>query len=110
MAYYVVSTDPNRYRLANNGKLYAGTVNHGRKSNNVKEFNYLGAAKKAAEKATDENPWVNLVVIKVEPNEFLRPDGGVTRISDETGEHIDSGNGRMVAQVVKSNLQTALFG
>lgn len=102
-AFYVISTCDNRYYLANNKQAYsASIIHHGNKPKYIKQFKYLGAAKTAAAKVTDKYPWIDFVVIKVEANEFLRPDGGVTRISD-SGELIDTGRGRIVAKVAKSS-------
>jgi hypothetical protein len=108
-AFYVVSTCANHYRLANDGKFYCGSVEHGRKPNNVKEFKRLGWAKRAAEKAVNESPWIDAVVIKVEDGEYMMRDGLIFS-RDENLDWVDRGYGRIVAEVVKSNFQTALFG
>jgi hypothetical protein len=103
-SYHVISTCENRYRLANDGHLYSGYVHVGNGAKDVKSFNRLGWAKKAAERMTDKAPWVNLVVIKVELHEQLLPTG-LVRTSDSVEYR-----GRMVAMVVKSNLEISLFG
>lgn len=107
-SFYVVSTCANRYRLANDGKFYCGDVAHGKAANNVKEFKRLGWAKRAAANAVNESPWVDAIVIRVEDDEALMRDGLVYRLTD--GGWVDTGRGRQVAIVVKSNFQTALFG
>ena len=107
--FYVVSTCPNHYRLCNDGQFRCGHVTHGTKPINVKEFKTLGWAKRAACKATDNQPWINdVIIIKVEADEYLDSDAHVERKID--GFWQDTGFGRQVAIVVKSNLQTALFG
>ena len=107
--FYVVSTCVNHYRLCNDGQFRRGHVNPGDKSNNLKEFKYLGWANRAAEKASETQPWINdVIVIKVEEDEYLDSDGHVERKID--GFWQDTGWGRQVAIVVKSNLHRMLFG
>ena len=109
-AYYVVSTGPNRERLANNGKFYSGSLGHGQGPKDVKEFKSLGWAKRAAQRASQDNVWVgDIVVIGLLPDECLMRDGLVFS-RDENLEWQNRGYGRQVALVVKENLMISLFG
>jgi hypothetical protein len=108
-SYYVVSNCPSRYRMCNDGQFRKSEVIQGKEHNNVKKFKRLSAAKKAAEEASENQPWINdIVVIKVAFNEYMTSDGHIERFTDNLWR--DVGSGHVVAEVVKSNLQTILFG
>jgi hypothetical protein len=106
--YYVISTCPNHYRLANDGEFYCGSVEFGKNPKNVKEFKRLGWAKRAATAAVNRSPWIDAVVIKLEDDEVMLLSGKIVRLDDNFNQ--TETEYRIVAQVVKSNLQTALFG
>ena len=106
--FYVVSTCPYHFRLTNSGEMWAGTLYHGSKPKNVKEFKSLGWAKKAAEKAANNNPHHNLIVISLSPEERMLPDGLVVEL--DRGVPVKHHWGKQVATVVKSNLMISLFG
>jgi hypothetical protein len=94
--YYVVSTSRHHCRLCNDGQFRWGHVTHGTKPINVKEFKSLGWAKRAACKASDNQPWNNdVIVIMVEADEYLASDGHVERKID--GFWQDIGFGRQVS-------------
>ena len=106
--FYVVSTCPNHYHLTNSGEMWCGTVHHGSLPKNVKEFKSLGWAKKAAEKAANNNPHLNLIVISLSPEERMLVDGSVVEL--DNGVPVKHHWGTQVATVVKSNLMISLFG